>query len=313
MTVEQAFAAIRSADPDVETLTDLYVVELQAEGEPGAERLVGILSLRGLVRAKPTQIIRDLMATDLISVTVDTDQEEVARLISRYDFLAMPVLDREGSLAGIVTVDDVVDILVQEQTEDVLKLGGVTAGESSTTYLATGVIANVRARFGWLLLLFVASLLTGAVSRRFEPSIEKVAALSTFIPLLIGTGGNAGAQAVMTVTRALALGEVRFGDWLRVLWRELRTGLALGVIVSVAGFFFVSMIWHEGARLGLVIGLSLIAIVIWANVVGSLLPIIAKRLGFDPAVMSAPFITTLVDATGLLMYFLIASALLPEL
>ena len=311
MTVEQAFAAIRSADPDVETLTDLYVVE--PEGGADRERLVGILSLRGLVRAKPTQIIRDLMATDLISVTVDTDQEEVARLISRYDFLAMPVLDREGSLAGIVTVDDVVDILVQEQTEDVLKLGGVTAGESATTYLATGVIANVRARFGWLLLLFVASLLTGAVSRRFEPSIEKVAALSTFIPLLIGTGGNAGAQAVMTVTRALALGEVRFGDWLRVLWRELRTGLALGVIVSVAGFFFVSLIWHEGARLGFVIGLSLIAIVIWANVVGSLLPIIAKRLGFDPAVMSAPFITTLVDATGLLMYFLIASALLPEL
>jgi magnesium transporter len=305
LSIEEAFAAVRSADPDVETLTDLYVVD--------NERFVGVMSLRDLVRARPDQRVADVMVREPITVSVDTDQEEVARLISKYDFLAMPVVDREGNLVGIVTVDDVVDVLVEEQTEDVLRLGGVSAEEGASPYLATGVIDNVRHRFGWLLLLFVASLFTGAVSRRFEPSIEKVAALSTFIPLLIGTGGNAGAQAVMTVTRALALGEVRFGDWLRVLWREMRTGLLLGAIVAVAGFLFVSLIWHEGTRLGLVIGCSLIAIVIWANVVGSLLPIIAKRLGFDPAVMSAPFITTLVDATGLLMYFLIASAILPEL
>ena len=312
MTVEQAFAAVRNADPDVETLTDLYVVDKPSvDDQP--EQLVGVLSLRDLVRAQPTDRIGNVMVKEPTSVTVDTDQEEVARLISKYDFLAMPVLDRQGALAGIVTVDDVVDVLVEEQTEDVLKLGGVSAAEGDSSYLSTTVLDNVRNRFGWLLLLFVASLFTGAVSRRFEPSIEKVAALSTFIPLLIGTGGNAGAQAVMTVTRAIALGEVRFGDWLHVLWREMRTGLLLGAIVAVAGFLFVSLIWHEGARLGLVIGCSLIAIVIWANVVGSLLPIIAKRLGLDPAVMSAPFITTLVDATGLLMYFLIASAILPEL
>ncbi len=308
LTVEQAFEAIRHADPDVETLTDLYVVEPQPGG---AERLVGVLSLRELVRARPNQTISQIMTREPITVSVDTDQEELARLISKYDFLALPVLDRNSMLAGIITVDDVVDVLVEEQTEDVLKLGAVTATE--TPYLSTGVVTNVRNRFSWLLLLFVASMGTGAVSRQFEGSIEKVAALSTFIPLLIGTGGNAGAQAVMTVTRALALGEVRFSDWLRVLWRELRTGLALGAIVAVAGFLFVSLIWHEGARLGLVIGFSLIAIVIWANIVGALLPLAAKRLGLDPAVMSAPFITTLVDATGLLMYFLIASALLPEI
>lgn len=304
ISVEEAFRAVRSADPEVETLSDLYVVDTEGE----RERLVGVLSLRDLVRASPEQRIGQIMTPDPVTVTVDTDQEEVARLISKYDFLALPVLDRDSLLAGIVTVDDVVDVLVEEQTEDVLKLGAVAASESP--YLATGVLANVRARFGWLLLLFVASMFTGQVSRHFEGLVEQVVVLAAFIPLLIGTGGNAGAQAVMTVTRALALGEVRFEDWLRVLWRELRTGLVLGGLLAVVGYLYIAFVWREGARLGLVIGYSLIAIVIWANVVGSLLPIAAKRMGLDPAVMSAPFITTLVDATGLFLYFTIARALL---
>jgi magnesium transporter len=308
MTVEEAFAAIRHADPEIETLTDLYVV-----GEGGGvaeERLVGVLSLRDLVRAQPDQAIGRVMTPEPITVTVDTDQEEVARLISRYDFLALPVLDRDGGLAGIVTVDDVVDVLVEEQTEDVLRLGAVTPPANETPYLGTGVLATVKQRFGWLLLLFVASVFTSAVSRHYEDLVGQVVALMTFIPLLIGTGGNAGAQAVMTVTRALALNEVRFADWARILWREMRTGLALGGILALVGFLYVSLVWHEGSRLALVVSCSLVAIVIWANTVGSLLPIIAKRLGFDPAVMSAPFITTLVDATGLFLYFTIARAIL---
>jgi magnesium transporter len=294
----------------METLSYLYVTDAPPGDRNGEGRLLGILSLRDLVRARPEQTAGEIMKPDPITVTVDTDQEEVAQLISKYDLLALPVLDRAGRLAGIVTVDDVVDVLVEEQTEDVLKLGAVAAEEAEGSYLSSGVIATVRHRVGWLLLLFVASSLTSAVSRHYEGLVEQVVALVAFIPLLIGTGGNAGAQAVMTVTRALALGEVRFGDWLRVLWREMRTGLALGGILALVGFLYVSLVWHEGSRLALVVSCSLVAIVIWANTVGSLLPIIAKRLGFDPAVMSAPFITTLVDATGLFLYFTIARAIL---
>jgi magnesium transporter len=306
LTVDEAFGVIRRADPEVETLSDLYVVNGGAKGVP--ETLVGVLSLRDLVRAAPDQKIADIMVRDPFTVDVDTDQEEVAQIISKYDFLALPVLDRRGALAGIVTVDDVVDILVEEQTEDVLKLGAVQGDD--THYLSTRIRSTVKQRIGWLLMLFVASMLTGTVSRHFEPLIAKVAALATFTPLLIGTGGNAGAQAVMTVTRALALGEVRFGDWVKVLLRELRTGLLLGGLLSLVGFFVVWLLWGEEPRFALVISGSIISVVVWANVVGGTLPLIAKRLGADPAVMSAPFITTLVDATGLLIYFSIARVVL---
>lgn len=307
MTVEEAFAAVRHADPQVETLTDLYVVEPVATGGAMEERLVGVLSLRELVRSRPEQRIEDVMVGDLVTVTVDTDQEEVARLISHYDFLALPVLDRSGLLAGIITVDDVVDVLMEEQTEDVLKLGAVTASE--VPYMATGVIDTVRHRFGWLLLLFVAETATGTVLRHFEGELARVVALSFFVPLLIGTGGNAGAQTVTTITRALALGEVRFRDLARVLWREVRTGLVLGAGLALVGFGR-ALLWGTGAALAGVVALSMVLIVIWAVAVGSVLPITFKRLGWDPAVMSAPFITTLVDATGLFLYFRIADALL---
>jgi Mg2+ transporter (mgtE) len=306
LTVEEAFGVIRGADPEVETLNDLYVVRSSPDSQ--GETLVGVLTLRALVLARPNSRIADIMSRDPVAVTVDTDQEEVAQLIGKYDFNALPVLDRNGYLAGIVTVDDVVDILVEEQTEDVLKLGAVQGDE--THYLSTQIRATVKQRIGWLLMLFVASMLTGGVSRYFEPLVAKVAALATFTPLLIGTGGNAGAQAVMTVTRAMALGEVRFSDWVRVLWRELRTGLLLGGLLSVVGFFVVLLLWREPPRFALVVSGSIISVVVWANLVGGLLPLFARRLGADPAVMSAPFITTLVDATGLLIYFTIARALL---
>jgi magnesium transporter len=292
----------------VETLTDLYVVEPFQPGRNDSRlRLVGVLSLRALVRARPDRRIADIMETDVISVQVDTDQEEVARIISKYDFLAVPVLDRDGALVGIVTVDDVVDVLMAEQTEDVLALGAVAASE--VPYLATGVISTVRQRFGWLLLLFVAETATGTVLRHFERAIAVLPALAFFVPLLIGSGGNAGAQTVTTITRALALGEVRFNDWLRVFWRESRVGLMIGTFLAVISYFR-ALLWNTTPNVAQVVALSLILIVIWANMVGSLLPIAAKRLGFDPAVMSAPFITTLVDATGLFIYFSLARLLL---
>jgi magnesium transporter len=238
---------------------------------------------------------------------VDTDQEEVAQIISKYDFLAIPVLDREGRLAGIVTVDDIVDVLVEEQTEDVLKMGAV--GTTDKPYMAIGVLNTVRRRFGWLLLLFVAETFTGTVLRHFQDEIGRLVALSFFVPLLIGTGGNAGSQTVTTITRAIALGEIRFRDWLRVFWRETRAGILLGLALGAIGFAR-ALLWHTSPGLATVVGISMIAIVVWANMVGSLLPIIAKRLGIDPAVMCAPLITTLVDATGLFLYFTIAHFML---
>jgi magnesium transporter len=321
MTVEEAFDAVRHADPEVETLTELYVVEpfdeaanlraVATRPEPeGDERLAGVIPLRLLVRARPHQRIRDIMISEPLTVSVNADQEEVARIFSKYSFLAVPVLDQRGAFAGIITMDDILHVLVEEQTEDVLALGAVSATDAERPYLAQNVWTTVRQRFGWLMLLFVASMFSGGVSRRFEGLVDAVPALATFIPLLIGTGGNAGAQAVMTVTRAIALNEVSYSDWLRVVWREMRAGLALGVMLALAGYFFVRLGWHEGARLSLVIACSLTLIVIWANIVGSLMPLAAKRLGFDPAVMSAPFITTLVDASGLFFYFSIARWLL---
>ncbi|HEX8551746.1 MAG TPA: magnesium transporter [Abditibacteriaceae bacterium] len=320
MTIEEAFAAVRGSDPEVETLTELYVVEPFAEGhqlrpvktrpDDEEEKLIGVVPLRLLVNARGDQRIRDIMIAEPLTVSVDADQEAVARIFDKYSFLAVPVLDRRGALAGIVTMDDIIHVLVEEQTEDVLALGAVSAGDNERSYLAQGVVSTVKQRFGWLLLLFVASMFTGGVSRHFEPLVDKMAALATFIPLLIGTGGNAGAQAVMTVTRALALGEVDFRDWVRVLWREIQTGLVLGAMLAFSGFFFVLLGWGESGRFAFVIAGSLITIVMWASIVGSLLPLAAKRLGFDPAVMSAPFITTLVDATGLFVYFSIARTFL---
>jgi magnesium transporter len=317
MTVEEAFAAVRSADPEVETLTELYVVDKIDPGHFARpqqdEHLLGVIPLRLLVNARPDQRVRDIMIGEPLTVSVDADQEEVARIFSKYSFLAVPVLDRRGFLAGIITMDDILHVLQEEQSEDMLALGAVAPTDVETPYLSLGVIHTVKQRFGWLLLLFVASMFTGTVSRHFEGLVGKLAVLSTFIPLLIGTGGNAGSQAVMTVTRALALGEVNFRDWLRVLWRETRTGLLLGSVLALVGYFFVLIGWRESAALSLVIALSLTTIVLWASIVGSLLPLAAKRLGFDPAVMSAPFISTFVDATGLFFYFTIARMVLPQL
>ncbi|BCM92443.1 magnesium transporter MgtE [Abditibacteriota bacterium] len=311
MSVNEAFAAVRDSDDEVETLSDLYITETVNEDR---EVLIGVISLRELVRAgarrkDPNVKVRDFMTTDVISVSTDTDQEECARLISKYDFMAMPVLEH-GNFVGIVTVDDIIDVLVEEGTEDMLALGAVTPTEKP--YLANSIFDLFKQRFGWLLLLFVAESMTGFVLRNYQGELEKVVALSFFVPLLIGSGGNAGAQAVTTITRALALGEVNFRDIVRVIWREARAGLLLGSALGLVGFVRV-LIWGNGPNLALVIGISQLVVIVWAVTVGSSLPIVFKRLGLDPAVMSAPFITTLVDATGLIFYFTIAHILLPEL
>jgi magnesium transporter len=245
-------------------------------------------------------------------VTPETDREEAANLISRYNFLALPVVDERRRLLGVVTVDDLIDVLIQEGTEDVLHLGGVSGGddaEGETSYWAGRITSVVKKRVMWLLLLFVAGSLTSLVLRTFHGSIEKVVALSFFVPLLIGTGGNAGSQSVMTVVRGLALGEIRGRDAGRVLLREALTGLLLGLFLAALALVG-GWVATGSARLGLVLAASVAAVCAWSTSVGALIPITARKLRVDPTVASAPFISTLVDATGLVIYFLIARAIL---
>lgn len=316
MTIEQAFATVRRVDPEVETLNDLYVVQPSPQN-PAEERLIGLLSLRDLVRARPEQAVRDVMVKEPITVTVDTDQEEVARIIAKYDFLAMPVLDRNGNLAGIVTIDDMLDVLVEEQTEDVLKQSGITAepGVINQPYFSVPIWRVVRSRVTWLVLLFAAETATGSVLRHFDRELERVTALAFFIPLLIGTGGNTGAQTVSTIIRGMALREIRLRDTGRVLLRELGGGVMLGIAIGLIAFGR-ALLWDRsahGLQLAFVVGLTILVVIVWANTIGSLIPLAAQKLRIDPALVSAPLITTLVDATGLVFYLLIAKALLDQL
>jgi magnesium transporter len=247
-----------------------------------------------------------------VMVTPDTDREEAANLISRYNFLALPVVDERKRLLGIVTVDDLVDVLIQEGTEDVLHMGAVSGGgeaDQDTSYWAGHITSAVKKRVGWLLLLFVAETFTGSVLRLFEGELQKVTALMFFVPLLIGTGGNAGSQTVTTIVRGLAVGEIRLRDAFRVWRRETSTGVLLGLLLGACGFLR-AILWGQDWRLCVTVGISMAAVCMWANTVGSLIPLLARRLKIDPTVVSAPLITTVVDATGLMIYFIIAKAIL---
>jgi magnesium transporter len=302
-TVAETLDHLRKIDPEVETVQSLYAVDERGH-------LVGYVSLRKLFPAPPEKKIADLMEKALKIVRPDTPQEEVARLVSKYDLHAIPVVDEENRPLGIVTVDDVIDVLVEEQTEDMLHLAGAPAEEEvAEGYFATKPLRNVRARFNWLLLLFVTETLTGTVLRHFEGELSKVVALSFFIPLLIGTGGNSGSQTVTTIVRGLAVGEIRLRDFGRVLLREAGSGLALGLLLGVVGFGR-ALLWGSTTPLALTVGLSILTICTWANAVGAAIPMLATVARIDPTIMSAPLIATLVDATGLFIYFIIARSIL---
>lgn len=305
MTAQEAIEALRAWNPDDEMPYYLFVVDRE-------RRLVGVVSLRQLLVAPPDRLIGQIMNPDVISVTVGTDQEEVANLMKKHDFLALPVVDANQHLLGIITVDDVVDVIEEEATEDVYRFGGVEPGVLNKPYFKTSLLRVVRSRAGWLVLLFVAETFTGSVLRIFEAELATVVALSFFIPLLIGTGGNTGAQTVSTIIRGLALREILPRDLFRVLSRELLGGLMLGASLGVLAFVRAEL-WGSGFWLSLVVGLSVLVICTWANTIGSLIPMAAQRLKIDPAIVSAPLITTLVDATGLAIYLMIAKLLLPEL
>ena len=301
-TVAQTLGELKKIDPEVETIQSLYAVD-----ESG--RLVGYVPLRQLFPAPPERRISDIMERRLLTVRVDTPQEDVARLVSKYDVHAIPVVETDGRLLGIVTVDDVIDILIEEQTVDMLQLGGAPGKDEVEGYFAAKPLRNVRLRFNWLLLLFVAETLTGTVLRHFESELAKVVALSFFIPLLIGTGGNSGSQTVTTIVRGLAVGDIRLRDFGRVFLRESGSGLLLGLMLGAVGFGR-ALLWGSTMPLAATVGISILVICTWANAVGATIPMLATAVKIDPTVMSAPLIATLVDATGLAIYFVIAKSIM---
>lgn len=301
LTAAQAMKKVRNAGISAETIYILYVVDT-------TRRLLGTLSLKDLVLATPNKKIESIATkTNLIVAHTDEDQEDVARRLADNDLLAIPVVDREDRLVGIITHDDAFAILEQEETEDVSKIGG--ANPIDRPYMAAGVLRIFRSRIGWLLILFVAATMTGSVMKLFEESLEAVIALTFFIPLLIGTGGNAGSQTATTIVRAMAIKEVKTRDILRVVWKEMRVGFLLGVAMATFAIFR-AVTWGTGYEIALVVSLALLSVVILATFVGSVLPIAINKIGWDPAVVSAPFMTTLVDALGLLIYLSLATVIL---
>jgi magnesium transporter len=300
LRVDQAVVALRQLSSEAETIYYVYVTDDQ-------DHLIGVLSLRGLVLSPPNTPVREVMVEDMITVPVHADQEVAAQLLNHHDLLALPVVDDQGRLQGIITSDDVADIIEQETTEDIERLGG--SAPLDEPYLRARPIHLVRKRIGWLLILFLAQAYTGTVLAFYEDTLEAVTALVFFMPLLIGTGGNAGSQVVTTIVRAMAVGDVYFRDILRILWKEMQTGLMLGVAMAVA-VFARSLMLGVGVDIGVVVAVTILAIVIWAVMVGAVLPLILRQLRVDPAVVSAPFIATLVDGTGLLIYFTVAGIVL---
>ena len=300
-TAAQAMEIVRTRIDGPETI---YLLPVVSQGR----QLMGVVSLRNLLEAEattPEVSMRDL-ARDAISVHALTDREEAARTFLSHRLIAMPVVDEEDRLIGILTMDDVLDIVDEEDAEDTARSGGSEPLDRS--YLSSTILRIVRSRIVWLLVLAVSAILTVQVLEVYEDRLDQVVVLALFIPLLTGTGGNTGNQAATTVTRALAVGEVRIRDLGRVIWRELRVGAVLGSVLGTLGLLVAGLVY--GWAIGFVIGLTLLSICIMAATVGGLMPIIAKRVGADPAVFSNPFISTFCDATGLILYFTIATAVL---
>ena len=310
MTVEEAILRIRRQGVDKETIYTCYVTAKD-------RKLLGMVTVKDLLLAVDDEMeIKDIMQTNLIFVNTQTDQEEVARMLSKYNFLALPVVDGEARMVGIVTFDDAMDVMVEEATEDMELMGAMTPSEKP--YLKSTPIDLFKNRIPWLMLLMLSATFTGLIITSFEDALAQVVVLTAFIPMLMGTGGNSGSQSSVTVIRSLSLGELRFRDIGIVLWKELRTAIMCGIVLAAVCF---AKIWLVDRLLfgntditltvDLVVCLALGVTVVIAKIVGGALPLVAKVLGADPAVMASPFITTIVDAVSLLVYFLFAKSMLP--
>lgn len=309
--IEEALVSVRrlARSNKKEAMHAIYAVD-------SSGTLRGVLSLRELLAAPEGAKIHDVAWSEVVSVTVDADQEEVTNLISNYDIVAIPVTDGDNKIVGVITVDDVIDVLQEEHTEDAQKFGGMEALDEP--YMQIGFRAMLKKRAGWLSALFLGEMLTTSAMQHFEIQLEKALVLALFIPLIMSSGGNSGSQATSLIIRAMALGEIKISDWWRVAARELPSGFTLGLILGSIGFLRI-LIWQKTGLydygehyllIGLTISVALTAIVMFGSIAGSMLPFIMRRLGFDPASASAPFVATLVDVTGLSIYFYVALVIL---
>lgn len=309
MTADEAVTYLRrQAREDIETIYYTYVLDAD-------QRILGVVSFRELFAARGGEIVREIMRTDVVTVPEDMDQENVSRLFARHDLAAMPVVDPDGRMKGIVTVDDIVDVVEEEATEDIQKIGGTQALEAP--YLEIGIPAMIRKRGVWLAALFLGEMLTASAMQHFEDEISRAVVLTVFLPLIISSGGNSGSQATTLVIRAMALGELRLRDWWRVVRREFVAGLGLGLLLALIGLVRI-LAWGAAtnaygphyAAIAVAVSLSLAGVVLWGTLAGSMLPFVMRRLGFDPASASAPFVATLVDVSGIVIYFTVAAFLL---
>lgn len=300
MTVADAFQTIRRTGIDKETIYSCYVTDQN-------RRLKGIVSAKDLLLAESDAHISDIMDEDVISVFTTDDKEEVAQKIQTYDLLAVPVVDGENRLVGIITVDDAIDVMEQEATEDIEMMAAITPTDKP--YLKTGVLETWWKRIPWLLLLMISATFTSIIINHYDTALTAFG-LAAFMPMLMDTGGNAGSQASVTIIRGLSLGEIEMNDILRIFWKEFRVSLLCGITMAIATFGKIMLVDRPDMMIAVVVSLTLICTIITAKLVGCTLPMLAKRIGFDPAVMASPFITTIVDALSLMLYFWIATALL---
>ena len=302
MTVEEALAYIKKEAFDSETIYTCYVKDT-------GRKLAGIVSLRTLVISNSDDIVGEIMDDEFVSVKVHDDQELVSQLFKRYGFLAIPVVDNESRLVGIVTFDDILEIIDEEATEDIERMAGVL-GTSKKEYLDTSVFVHIKSRFPWLLFLMISAMITGLIITRFEAMLSQLIVLVAYLPLLMGTGGNSGSQAAILIIRGLALAEIDVKDALKVLWKEFRISLSIGIMLSSLNFLKVLLIDRQGVLIALTISLAMILIITFAKMVGGMLPLFAKKCGIDPALMATPMIASLTDMTSVVTYFLLASIIL---
>ena len=300
-TVEQAIERIRRVGIDKETINTCYVTNQH-------RKIKGTISLRMLLLSDANAKIGDLMEENVITISTRMDQEEVARQFQKYDFDAMPVVDSENRLVGIITVDDVMDIIEQEATEDIEMMAAITPTDKP--YMKTSVIETFRKRIPWLLFLMISATFTSKIIQGYESALASYAVLTMYIPMFMDTGGNAGGQASVTIIRSISLGEVEFRDIFRVMWKEIRVAVLCGVTLSIVNFAKLLILDHVGMQVAIIVCLTMVVTVIVAKIVGCVLPMLAKQIGFDPAVMASPFITTIVDAVSLVIYFQIATRML---
>jgi len=308
MTADEAISYLRRQSSEIENFYYAYALD-------DSQRLLGVVGFRDLFSADRSRKVAEMMRTEVISVRENTDQEAVAALFKAHRLLAIPVLDESGRMQGVITLDDIVDVLQDEASEDIQKFGGMEALDAP--YFKISFPAMVRKRAGWLSVLFLGEMLTATAMGHFQEEIERAVVLALFVPLIISSGGNSGSQATTLVIRAMALGEVRLRDWWRIIIREFSTGFALGVVLAVIGLTRIVVwqaLWHSYGPhyvlIGLTVAFSLIGVVLFGTIAGSMLPFVLRRAGLDPASASAPFVATLVDVSGLIIYFTIARVIM---